>query len=76
MILVIGVTRISAPSLTNEVGIGSRLHDLVGGEFKILRRLSSDTGTLEDRAVLLLLGLVVKTGTNECSTKSEKNVQR
>ena len=31
MILVIGVIRMSAQSLTSEVGIGSKSHDLVGG---------------------------------------------
>ena len=37
MILVIGVIRMSAQSLTSEVGIGSRSHDLVGDDFRILR---------------------------------------
>ena len=31
MILVIGVIRMSVHSLTSEVGIGSKSHDLVGG---------------------------------------------
>ena len=31
MILVIGMTRMYTHSLTSEVGIGSRSHDLVGG---------------------------------------------
>ena len=45
MILVIGVTRMSAHSLTNEVGIGSRSHDLVGEYFTILRMSPSDPGS-------------------------------
>ena len=43
MILVIRVTR--RHTLTSEVGIGSRLHDLVGEEFRILRMSSSDTSS-------------------------------
>ena len=51
MILVIGVIRMSAQSLTSEVGIGSRSHDLVGDDFRILRMSSSDTRSKEDRVV-------------------------
>ena len=67
MILVIGVIRMFAQSLTSEVGIGSRSHDLVGDDFRILRMSSSDTGSKEDRALLFMLGLVVETGTDDCS---------
>ena len=66
MILVIGVNRMSTHSLTSEFGIGSRSHDLVGEEFRILRILSSDTLSKEDRALLLPLGLVAGTGTDHC----------
>ena len=45
MILVIGVIRMSAQSLTSEVGNGSRSHDSVGDDFRILRMSSSDTGS-------------------------------
>ena len=62
-----GVTRMSVHSLTNEVGIGSRSHVLMGEEFRILRMSSSDTGSKEDRALLLLLGLVKETGTDDFS---------
>ena len=54
-----------AHSLTIEVGIGSRLHDLVGE--KILRISPSDTGSMEDRALLLLLGIVREISTDDCS---------
>ena len=37
MILVIGVIRMSAHSLTSEVAIGSKLHDLLGEDFPIWR---------------------------------------
>ena len=67
MILAYGVIKISAHSLTSEVGIGSRSHDLVGEDFRILRMSSSDTGSKEDRALLLILGLMIETGTNDCS---------
>ena len=67
MILLIGVIRMSAHSLTSEVGIGSKSHDLVGGDFRILRMSSSDTGSKEDRALLLMLGLVIETGADDCS---------
>ena len=67
MILVIGVIRMSAQSLTSEVGIGSRSHDLVGDDFRILKMSSSDTGSKEDRTLLFMLGLVIETGTNDCS---------
>ena len=63
MILVIGVIRMSAQSLTSEVGIGSRSHDLVGDDFRILKMSSSDTCSKEDRALLFMLGLVMVTGT-------------
>ena len=61
MILVIGVIRMSAHSLTSEVGIGSKSHDLVGEDFRILRMSSSDTSSNEDMALLLMLGLVPMT---------------
>ena len=57
----------SAHSLTTEVVIRSRSHELVGEEFRILRRSSSDTGSMGDRVLLLLLGLVAETGIDECS---------
>ena len=52
-------------SLSNEVGIRSRSHALVGEEFRILRMSPSDTGLKEDRALLLHLGLVRETGTDD-----------
>ena len=67
MILIIGVVRISAHSLTSEVGIGSKSHDLVGEDFSILRMSSSDTDSKEARALLLMLGLVIETGADDCS---------
>ena len=67
MILEVAVTRMSAHSLTSEVGIGSRSQDLVGKEFRILRMSSSDTGMKKYRELLLLLGLVAVTGTDDCS---------
>ena len=39
-----GVMRISAHSLTSDVGIGSRPQDLDGEDFRILSSSSSDTG--------------------------------
>ena len=57
----------SAHSLTSEIGIGSRSHDLVGEKFRILRMLSSDIGSKEDRVPLLLLGVVAETGADDCS---------
>ena len=71
MILVIGVIRMSAHSLTSEVGIGSKSHDLVEEDFTILRMPSSDTGLKEDRALLLMLGLVIQTGADDCSASSD-----
>ena len=38
----------SAHSLTNDVGIGSRSQDLDCENFRILSRSSSDTGVKED----------------------------
>ena len=57
----------SAHSLTSAVGIGSRSHDLVVDDFRILRMSPSDTGSKEDKAVLLLFGLVRETGTDDFS---------
>ena len=57
----------SVHCLTSEAGIGSRSHDLVGEEFRILRMSFSDTGSKEDRAPLLIFGLVRETGTDDCS---------
>ena len=37
-------------------------------DFRILRMSLSDTGSKEDRAVLLLFGLVRETGTDDFST--------
>ena len=55
----------SAHSLTSKVGIGSRSHDLVVEEFRILRM--SPSALKEKRALLLLLGLVRETGTDDWS---------
>ena len=62
-----GVTRISAHSLTSDVGIGSRLQDLGGEDFRIFSRLSSDTGVNEDSVFLMELGLVTEDGVDYCS---------
>ena len=48
----------SAHSLTSAVGIGSRSDDLVLDDLRILRMSSSDTGSKEVRALLLLFGIV------------------
>ena len=70
----------SAHSLTSVVSIGSRSHDLVVDDFRILRMLPSDTGSKEDRAVLLLFGLVRETGTDDSDfrnfvTKQEESAR-
>ena len=52
----------SSHSLTSEVGIGSKSHNLEGEDFKILRMSFSDTSSKEDRALLLMHGLVIETG--------------
>ena len=57
----------SAHSLTSVVGMGSRSHDLVADDFRILRMSLSDTGSKEDRAMLLLFGLMRETGTDDFS---------
>ena len=62
-----GVMRISAHSLTSDVGIGSRSHDLDGEDFRILSSSSSDTGVKEDRVFLVGLGLVTGDGIDDCS---------
>ena len=63
-----GVMRISAHSLTSDVGIGSRSHlDLDGGDFRILSSSSSDTGVKEDRVFLVGLGLVTEDIIDDCS---------
>ena len=62
-----GVMRISANSLTSDVGIGSRPQDLDGEEFRILSRLSSDTGVKEDSVFLVELGLVTEDGVDDWS---------
>ena len=59
--------RISAHSLTSDIGIGPRLQDLDGEDFKILSRSSSDTGVKEDRVFLAELGLVTEDGVDHCS---------
>ena len=77
-----GVMRISAHSLTSDVGIGSRPQDLDGEDFRILSRLSSDTGVKEDSAFLVELGLVTEDGVDDWSVDlilrilSEKNLQK
>ena len=55
----------SAHSLTSAVGIGSRSDDLVLDDLRILRMSSSDTGSKEVRALLLLFGIVRETGTDD-----------
>ena len=62
-----GVMRISAHSLTSDVGIGSRSHDLDGEDFRILSSSSSDTGVKEDRVFLVGLGLVTEDSIDDCS---------
>ena len=59
-----GVMRISAHSLTSDVGIGSRSHDLDGED---LSSSFSDTGVKEDRVFLVGLGLVTEDGIDDCS---------
>ena len=77
-----GVMRISAHSLTSNVGIGSRPQDLDGEDFRILSRLSSDTGMKEDSVFLVELGLVTEDGVDDCSVDlilrilSKKNLQK
>ena len=77
-----GVMRISAQSLTSDVGIGSRPQDLGGEDFRILSRLSSDTGVNEDSVFLMELGLVTEDGVDDCSVDlilrilSEKNLEK
>ena len=67
MILIIGVISMSVHSLTSEVGIESKSHDLVGEDIRILRMSSSDTSSKEDKALLLMLGLVIEIGADYCS---------
>ena len=65
-----GVMRISAHSLTSDVAIGSRPQDLDGEDFRILSRLSSDTGVKEDSVFLVEtveLGLVTEDGVDDWS---------
>ena len=62
-----GVMRISAQSLTSDIGIGSRLQDLDGEDFRLLSRSSSDTGVKEDRVFLVELGLVTEDCVDDCS---------
>ena len=77
-----GVMRISAHSLTSGIGIGSRPQDVDGEDFRILSRLSSDTGVKEDSVFLVELGLVTEDGVDDCSVDlilrilSEKNLQK
>ena len=78
-----GVMRISAHSLTSDVGIGSRSQDLDGEDFfRILSMSSLDTGVGEDRLYLVELSLVTEDGVNNCSVDiilrilSLKNLQK
>ena len=77
-----GVMRISAHSLTSDVGIGFRPQDLDGVDFRIFSRLSSDTGVKEDSVFLVELGLVTEDGVDDCSVDlilriiSEKTYKR
>ena len=52
-----GVMRISAHSLTNDVGIESRSQVLDGKDFKILSRLFLDTDVIEDSVFFIFLFL-------------------
>ena len=77
-----GVMRISAHSLTSDIGIGPRPQDLDGENFRILSRLSSDTGVKEVSVFLVELGLVTEDGVDDWSVDlilrilSEKNLQK
>ena len=62
-----GVMRISAHSLTSDVGIGFRPQDFDDEDFRILSRFSSDTGMKEDSVFLVKLGLVTEDGVDDCS---------
>ena len=62
-----GVMRISAHSLTSDVGIGSRPQDLDGEDLRILSRLSSDTAVKYDSVLLVELGLVTEDGVDDWS---------
>ena len=55
-----GVMRISAYSLTSDVGIGSRPQDLDSEDFRILSMSSSDKAVKEDRVFLVGLGVVTE----------------
>ena len=65
MIFVIGLTKMSPNSLTSVLGIRSSSHDLVLDDLRILRMASSDTGSKEDRVLVLLFGLVRETGSDD-----------
>ena len=62
-----GVMRISAHSLTSDVGNGSRSQDLDGEDFRILSRSSLDTGVKEDRVFLVELGSMTEDGVDDYS---------
>ena len=62
-----GVMRISAHSMTSDVGIGSRSQDLDGEDLRILSRSFSDTGVKEDGVFLVELGLVTEDGVDDCN---------
>ena len=47
--------RISAHSLTSEVGIVSSTQDLGGEDFRILSKSSSDTGAKNDTVFLMVM---------------------
>ena len=51
-----GVMRISAHSLTSDVGIGSRSHDLDGEDFRTLSSSSSDTGVERGQSIFSEVG--------------------
>ena len=74
--------RMSAHSLTNDVGIGSRSQDLDGEDFRISSRSSSDTGVKENRVFLVGLDLVTEDSVDDCSVDlilrilSLKNLQK
>ena len=59
--------RISTHSLTSDIGIGSRSHDVDGEDLRILSWLSSDTGVKQDRVFLVGMDLVTKDGIDDCS---------
>ena len=52
-----GVIRISIHALNKEAGIGSRSHDLIGDDFTISNRSSSEIGEKDVKLQVILSGL-------------------